>query len=693
MQWFLDLRISRKLILAFTMSLGVTLLIGVLGVGGIRAVSAADDRIDATVTKPLGDLAEINTLQQRLRINVRDILLSETPQDAATYRERIATISRSIDSLSTAFKATIVTASMQTAYADYERATTANGDVQREELALAGAGKKAETLALMRGRGYAAAKELEVTTDKLREGKLALGRQYMLDGERAATRAEWAMGIALLCAIGGAVLIGSYVARLIGGGIERVAQRTESLRTGLLAGLARLGDGLARGDLSQELDDHLEPLTIRSKDEVGQLGETVNAMIHDARKLSASFGEATRRLRSVIADTNALIAKANDGLLESRGDAARHEGVYRELLEGTNQMLDTLARPLRDTSEALARVAARDLTASIDGDYRNDLAELKDSVNTAVANLAHAMSEVATGAEQVAAASSQVATGSQALAQGTSRQASGLEEVSSSLAEVSSMSRSNATNAREAKQITEKGRASAHRGVQSMQRLSEAMHRIKGSSDATAKIVKTIDEIAFQTNLLALNAAVEAARAGDAGKGFAVVAEEVRSLAMRSAEAAKSTATLIDEAVQNTAEGVALNAEVLAALEEIDQQVNKVGEMMEEITMASAQQTEGVDHITKAVDDISQFTQEAAANSEESAAASEEMSAQSAQLQALVGEFRLTRDAATRNRAGTPMASRHASVRSVSAPPARSTRGRAASVPTFMDDAEALASF
>lgn len=662
MQWFLDLKISKKLLIGFGLSVVMALVVGGLGISGIRSVSAADDLVDSRVTVPLADLAEVSQLQQRLRINVRDIIIATTAEQSKTYHDRFTAIEHQVDSLSAVFKATILTAGMKEMYAEYEKATEANTASQKEILALADAGKKAEAIAEMRGQGFKTAKDLEVATDKLRAGKLALGKGFSADGEKAASRSEMLMGGALLVALIVSILLGMYISKLIAGGIERVAVRSEDMRTRLIAGLARVGDGLARGDLSARVDEKVLPLPVNSKDEMGQLATTVNAIIEDAQHLAVSFSAATTKLTAVITEMNELIRHANDGKLDVRGDARKHEGVYRELLEGANSMLDTLARPLRDTSAVLSAVAARDLTALMEGDYKNDLAELKAAVNEAVSNLDRTMTEVASGAEQVAAASSQVATGSQALAQGTSRQASALEEVSSSLAEVSSMSKANAASAREAKVIADGGRASAHKGVESMQRLSEAMQRIKGSSDATAKIVKTIDEIAFQTNLLALNAAVEAARAGDAGKGFAVVAEEVRSLAMRSAEAAKSTSSLIEEAVQNTATGVGLNAEVLAALADIDRQVNKLGEMMEEVSAASAQQTDGVDHISRAVNDISQITQEAAANSEESAAASEEMSAQAAQLQGLVGEFTLASSAKVQRSAiRSPAAARSAS--------------------------------
>jgi methyl-accepting chemotaxis protein len=175
-----------------------------------------------------------------------------------------------------------------------------------------------------------------------------------------------------------------------------------------------------------------------------------------------------------------------------------------------------------------------------------------------------------------------------------------------------------------------------------MQKLSAAIEKIKQSSDATAKIVKTIDEIAFQTNLLALNAAVEAARAGDAGKGFAVVAEEVRNLAMRSAEAAKNTANLIEESVTNAGNGVSLNLQVATDLKNIHEQIRKVSEVMGEIAVASEQQNQAVEQINQAVEQVNTVTQQAAANSEESASAAEEMSGQAQELLSMVSSFRLT---------------------------------------------------
>ncbi len=243
------------------------------------------------------------------------------------------------------------------------------------------------------------------------------------------------------------------------------------------------------------------------------------------------------------------------------------------------------------------------------------------------------------GSEQVTSASEQVSSSSQSLSQGASEQASSLEEISSSLEEMASMTRQNADNAKQANSMSSAASEAARKGAEAMSKMAGAIEKIKGSSDETAKIIKTIDEIAFQTNLLALNAAVEAARAGEAGKGFAVVAEEVRNLAQRSAEAAKNTSYLIEESQNNAEHGVSVSREVDEILSKIVESSVKVAELINEVTAASSEQSQGVDQITKAVQQLDKVTQSNAANAEESASASEELSAQAIELTDMVNQL------------------------------------------------------
>jgi hemerythrin-like metal-binding protein len=242
--------------------------------------------------------------------------------------------------------------------------------------------------------------------------------------------------------------------------------------------------------------------------------------------------------------------------------------------------------------------------------------------------------------EQTVLASKEISSTSQLLAEGASEQAASLEETSASLEEMSSMTKRNAENSQKANDLAQQARSAADKGVVDMQAMSAAMEAIKVSSDDIAKIIKTIDEIAFQTNILALNAAVEAARAGEAGMGFAVVADEVRNLAQRSAQAAKETAAKIEGAIAKTRQGVEINLKVTATLNEIVTKARQVDELAAEVAGASREQTQGIAQINIAVGEMDKVTQANAASAEESAAAAAELNAQAAEMQGFVDDLR-----------------------------------------------------
>jgi len=241
-----------------------------------------------------------------------------------------------------------------------------------------------------------------------------------------------------------------------------------------------------------------------------------------------------------------------------------------------------------------------------------------------------------TVAGEVSGAAKQVSEASQHLAQGAAEQASSIEETSASLEELSSMSHHNADNAQEASNLSHETRTAANDGSQSMAKLVSTMDGINQSSREVAKVAKGIEEIAFQTNLLALNAAVEAARAGDAGKGFAVVAEEVRNLAQKAAEHAKTTSRLITESSDRAHEGSVQASEASGALKGILERVEKVANLVSEISAASREQAKGIEQINSAVSMMDKVVQQNSASSEESAAASQELSSQAFQLKSLI---------------------------------------------------------
>lgn len=251
-------------------------------------------------------------------------------------------------------------------------------------------------------------------------------------------------------------------------------------------------------------------------------------------------------------------------------------------------------------------------------------------------DLRQTATELSESAAQTANAASQVASSSQSLAQGSSEQAASLEETSASSEEINSMARKNTENSRSAADLVTQSQQKFVQTNHSLEQTVAAMGEINTQSGKISKIIKAIDEIAFQTNILALNAAVEAARAGEAGMGFAVVADEVRNLAQRCAQAAKDTASLIEESIAKSNDGKVKVDEVATAIRAITEESTKIKTLVDEVNMGSQEQACGIEQIGKAITQMEQVTQKTAANAEESASAAEELNAQSETLKDIV---------------------------------------------------------
>jgi methyl-accepting chemotaxis protein len=383
-----------------------------------------------------------------------------------------------------------------------------------------------------------------------------------------------------------------------------------------LGGVANAADRIATGDLSQTV-------TPRS----------------DRDQLSLSINRATVTLRAIIGEAHTVINGAKSGDLTARGNASQFQGAYFELMDGTNDMLDAVIEPITEAKSVLQRVAERDLSARVTGTYAGAHADMKQSLNSALENMSQVFASIVSSIDQVNAAAGEIGAGSQELANGATQQASAVDQVTNRIKSVDAQTRANVANAREARTAMERANVATEQGVERMTALADAVDEIKRSADATAKIVKTIDEIAFQTNLLALNAAVEAARAGDAGKGFAVVADEVRSLAIRASEASRNTATLIEESVAKAETGVTLNESVKRRLEEIRTGVQGAAAIMNEIAEGALTQEHELAEVTESMSQIGALTQRTAANAEESASAATELSAQAREMHDLAVQF------------------------------------------------------
>lgn len=250
--------------------------------------------------------------------------------------------------------------------------------------------------------------------------------------------------------------------------------------------------------------------------------------------------------------------------------------------------------------------------------------------------LLSAVRDLSSGAEQVATAASEIASSSRSLAQGSSEQAASLEETSASSEEVNSMAQKNTENTRAAAELVGNLQQKFADTNRALDGTVTAMQELNTASEKISKIIKVIDEIAFQTNILALNAAVEAARAGEAGMGFAVVADEVRNLAQRSAQAAKDTASLIEESIAKSRDGKARVDNVAAAIRGIAQDSTKIQVLVDEVNVASQEQSRGIEQVAKSITQMEQLTQRSAASAQESASASTELTAQAESVKGIL---------------------------------------------------------
>ena len=404
-------------------------------------------------------------------------------------------------------------------------------------------------------------------------------------------------------------------------------------------------------------------------------------------KYKGQYNEIKINLNKCIAAVNALVADSTTlsnaavaGQLSTRADATKHQGDFRKIVQGVNDCLDAVIKPVQEAADVLAELAKGDLTSRVEGQYQGDHAMIKDSINQMSESLDRALREVGEAVSATASASSQISSSSEEMAAGAQEQtsqaaevASAVEEMTKTIVENSKNASDTAGTAKEAKGAAEAGGKVVEETVAGMKEIADVVKKSAGtvqelgkSSDQIGEIIGVIDDIADQTNLLALNAAIEAARAGEQGRGFAVVADEVRKLAERTTKATKEIAGMIkkiqldtkgavesmDEGTKKVDAGIALADKAGISLHEIVGISQKVTDMVTQIAAASEQQSSASEQISKNVEGISAVTGETAQGVQQIARAAEDLNRLTANLEQLVGKFKLSNDSSAQHTTG-----------------------------------------
>ena len=697
MEFFRNLTITRKLAIAFTLTTVATLAMGGFAVLRLKQASVQLDAVSTRYMPAVQYLDLIRADLAEIRIaELSQLSHLQEPEFVAEYNQRIAEQRQKLAEHSRKYEALPASDAQKTLYAKMQQTAQTYFDAHALMSKAIASGEFDAAQAISNDQSRIARRDLFQDVEELSGYVVsALDRETAEASATQANSVNAILAFMLLLGVSSAVM-GVIIVRSIVGPLRSALRAADDVASGrldgtidssrkdevgqLLASMQRMQGQLkaviaAQVELAREHDEGQISFRIdeaRFPGEYGRMVREVNAVVaqhigvkmrvvevmrHYARgdlsvdmdRLPGEKAAITNAMDSTKASLSAinneikrLSGAAAVGDFSQRGDAGNFEHDFRDMVGGLNSLMETTESNLGHLSRLLQAIAQGDLTQRMEGDFHGVFARMRDDGNASMDQLAAIVSRIQASSGSISLSASEIATGNSDLSRRTEQQAANLEETAASMEELTSTVRQNAEHARQADQLARGAAEVAAKGGDVVSQVVTTMTSIEQSSQRIADIISVIDGIAFQTNILALNAAVEAARAGDQGRGFAVVATEVRTLAQRSASAAKEIKSLIDDSVEKVTEGSQQVRRAGTTMDDIVASVQRVTTIMADISAASQEQTAGIEQVNQTVMQMDESTQQNAALVEEATAAARSMEDQAQQLTDAVAQFRLS---------------------------------------------------
>ena len=688
---FKHLNIGKRLAIGFAVL--VLLIVATGAFSALRMGAAQHVVLDITKKEvpAIRDLGRMATMLAEYRVSERGLVASyENPEKVAEYTGELIAGGKAFDELSRAYGAGLTDKQDQALHQEMMAKSALYFDNSRrliESIKVGDLTPASGAGDLRQATADAVARMLDAKMKVLDEAVAAQEAGYSTNIKAIGLL----VAVALMLAIAAAVLITRSIVRPMAevtsvadavarGQLDREIiiddrsetgkllgsmQRMQTQVKSLIAALAEMTRRHDEGQISFRIDDSSFPgdygrmvrdtnalvaqhigvkmsaVNVMRRYAVGDLSVDMDRLPGEKAVITEAMDMCKANLSAINGEIKRLSTAAASGDFTQRGDVDKYQHDFREMVEGLNGLMKTTDGNLAEVSQVLQAIARGDMTVRMEGDFHGVFATMRDDANATVSQLTEIVGGIQMAALSINTAAGEIASGNSDLSRRTEQQAANLEETAASMEELTSTVRQNAESARQANQLAIGAASVASQGGEVVGKVVTTMTDIEQSSKKIAEIISVIDGIAFQTNILALNAAVEAARAGEQGRGFAVVASEVRTLAQRSANAAKEIKGLIETSVDKVADGSALVHQAGTTMSEIVASVQRVTDIMAEISAASQEQSAGIEQVNQTITQMDETTQQNAALVEEATAAARSMEEQAQALTESVAVFKL----------------------------------------------------